>query len=472
MNVDYSTEMATISHENFLNDLWRSKIPKILGLSSASDAAILDGYVIKYLYEQLLTLVSSSSIDIDPLMGSGSPSDLKLPSQRAVRRALNTLEELIESTASGSPKGVYDTVDELETAYPTGATGIYVVKGSIKEVVTITVTGGATSSGNITLTLDSEDYVIAVLSTDDTEALVAGKINTFLSGVTGFNWDIDYTLGESVIILTNKEAKVILTDPSFVDTSSTGVDLTIITSIDGVDPDGGWYYWSTVSSSWVRGGLYQTSLSIIQSLTNSTTDVPSSKAVLDAVPLDTLFNVTVKIPLGAGYYTSSTARTAVPVHKRILGLVITYSISSGTWIIERFIGDSISDWDTSSLWEILYSKSFFDEFKTDTESSFMVSAQVLTNLNSRLQALENLFQISEFSEIQVNNLDVVEVLTVYGSLINSLTGIDLSQILTLGITPPITIPSGYGFYLNTSAKTLYISTGTLSLNDWKQITIT
>lgn len=38
------------------------------------------------------------------------------------------VESEIESVASGSPKGVYATLADLQTAYPTGTTGIYVVQ--------------------------------------------------------------------------------------------------------------------------------------------------------------------------------------------------------------------------------------------------------------------------------------------------------------------------------------------------------
>lgn len=43
---------------------------------------------------------------------------------------VTSVENELSSVASGSPKGVYSTVSDLETAYPTGTTGIYVVSAS------------------------------------------------------------------------------------------------------------------------------------------------------------------------------------------------------------------------------------------------------------------------------------------------------------------------------------------------------
>lgn len=43
---------------------------------------------------------------------------------------VTSVENELSSVASGSPKGVYATLSDLETAYPTGTTGIYVVSAS------------------------------------------------------------------------------------------------------------------------------------------------------------------------------------------------------------------------------------------------------------------------------------------------------------------------------------------------------
>ena len=46
--------------------------------------------------------------------------------ENSVNERINEMQSII-SNISGDPKGVYDTLDDLESAYPTGTTGIYLV---------------------------------------------------------------------------------------------------------------------------------------------------------------------------------------------------------------------------------------------------------------------------------------------------------------------------------------------------------
>lgn len=63
-----------------------------------------------------------------------------------------------------------------------------------------------------------------------------------------------------------------------------------------------------------------------------------------------LYNVDKNVPLGSGFYTSTTARAAVPTSVRKLGLIITYKTDSTISITEQFIGSSVSAWATDSNW--------------------------------------------------------------------------------------------------------------------------
>ena len=63
-----------------------------------------------------------------------------------------------------------------------------------------------------------------------------------------------------------------------------------------------------------------------------------------------LYNVDKNIPLGSGYYTSTTARAAIPTAVRKLGLIITYKTDSTTSVTEQFTGSSISSWTTDTNW--------------------------------------------------------------------------------------------------------------------------
>lgn len=64
-----------------------------------------------------------------------------------------------------------------------------------------------------------------------------------------------------------------------------------------------------------------------------------------------LYNVDKNIPLGSGYYTSTTARSAIPSAVRKLGLIITYKTDSTTSVTEQFIGSAVSGWTTNTNWK-------------------------------------------------------------------------------------------------------------------------
>lgn len=64
-----------------------------------------------------------------------------------------------------------------------------------------------------------------------------------------------------------------------------------------------------------------------------------------------LYNVDKNVPLGSGFYTSTTARAAVPTSVRKLGLIITYKTDSTTSVTEQFIGSDVSGWATDTNWK-------------------------------------------------------------------------------------------------------------------------
>lgn len=64
-----------------------------------------------------------------------------------------------------------------------------------------------------------------------------------------------------------------------------------------------------------------------------------------------LYNVDKNIPLGSGYYTSTTAHAAIPIAVRKLGLIITYKTDSTTSVTEQFIGSDVSGWTTNTNWK-------------------------------------------------------------------------------------------------------------------------
>lgn len=64
-----------------------------------------------------------------------------------------------------------------------------------------------------------------------------------------------------------------------------------------------------------------------------------------------LYNVDKHVPLETGFYTSTTARAAVPTSVRKLGLIITYKTDATTSVTEQFIGSAVSAWTTDSNWK-------------------------------------------------------------------------------------------------------------------------
>jgi hypothetical protein len=93
----------------------------------------------------------------------------------------------------------------------------------------------------------------------------------------------------------------------------------ILTGNDGT------LYWDKVSSSW--------SISKMQLLPKN----------------EDLFNATVEVPLGSGYYDETTAKAAVPVSRKKKGMSVLYEESAGIWKKFTFTGN-IVDWTLSANW--------------------------------------------------------------------------------------------------------------------------
>ena len=66
------------------------------------------------------------------------------------------------------------------------------------------------------------------------------------------------------------------------------------------------------------------------------------------------YNITNSVPLTTGFYTSTTARLAVPEGVRKTGLILTYETAAGVWYTERYIGTATdtTSFTTASNWEV------------------------------------------------------------------------------------------------------------------------
>ncbi len=179
----------------------------------------------------------------------------------------------------------------------------------------------------------------------------------------------------------------------------------------------------------------------------------------DAVKLDKtavdIYNVTLAVPLPAGsYYNSTSARAAVPVAVRKKGLELIYETSAGIWYKERYVGVDVANWTVASNWEIV-------PLKSHIENNEEVIAEALVELKNKIDALQNIIKEMILGSVQIDNLDIVKNLNLYGS----------SNMILTGTAAPTVVPDFIGqFFIKTSATTAcYQATGNSSVNDWKQI---
>lgn len=168
-----------------------------------------------------------------------------------------------------------------------------------------------------------------------------------------------------------------------------------------------------------------------------------------------IYNVTLAVPLTAGqYYTSTTARAAVPSGVRKRGLELVYETASGIWYTERFVGENVSTWTTVTNWEVV-------PIKSQIETVEEVTAQSLVELKARIDALQKIITEMILGSVQIDNLDIVKKLNLYGS----------SNMILTGTAAPAVVPDFVGqFFIKTTSTTAcYQATGNSSVNDWKQI---
>jgi aspartate/glutamate racemase len=168
-----------------------------------------------------------------------------------------------------------------------------------------------------------------------------------------------------------------------------------------------------------------------------------------------MYNVTLAIPLAAGqYYTSTTARAAVPEGVRKIGLIITYETSAGAWLTERFKGVSISTWVTATDWEEIVGPLKYENMEE-------VAAEALVLLKNRIDALQKIINDMILGTVQIDTLSVVKTFNLFGS----------SNLILTGTAAPVVVPDFVGqFFIKTSDTTAcYQATGNSSVNNWKQI---
>lgn len=128
-------------------------------------------------------------------------------------------------------------------------------------------------------------------------------------------------------------------------------------------------------SSWVNTGQTGGSATVDTNSTYSKSEIDSQQAAqnlrIDALEnglesleekTDTaignmaLIDVDKEYPLGSGFYTANTARSAIPVSRRRKNLIITYKTSAAESVMEQFIGTDTAGWAVSSNWNMISQK--------------------------------------------------------------------------------------------------------------------
>lgn len=95
---------------------------------------------------------------------------------------------------------------------------------------------------------------------------------------------------------------------------------------------------------------------------------PSVDAAATLHELAGAYNVTLATPLEEGsYYTSETAKAAVPSENRSLGRTITYATMAGVWYTEKYIGTDVSNWTIAENWERVPDKAQLAQLGLDIE---------------------------------------------------------------------------------------------------------
>ena len=115
--------------------------------------------------------------------------------------------------------------------------------------------------------------------------------------------------------------------------------------------DAGVNWWTDVTNNWIIEGPIETDV---------TTPTGGKQLMIGGVKkgnLDDVLNVNVWNEQATEYATQAAARAAVPANKRKLGAIITYLVTTGTdtngWMIDEYIGSSISDWTVADNWKTI-----------------------------------------------------------------------------------------------------------------------
>ena len=138
---------------------------------------------------------------------------------------------LFTTGVSGSEQtvGLGDQEDGFFFGFNGAAFGILRRRGGQKNIQEITITGVASGTGNITITLDGDDTIVAVTSGDSIQEVVDKIVAADFSGA-GVGWNtykVDNTTVKFIAMLSGASAGA----SSFADTDTTGVTASAFSDI-------------------------------------------------------------------------------------------------------------------------------------------------------------------------------------------------------------------------------------------------
>ncbi|MFV0326893.1 MAG: CotH kinase family protein [Bacteroides xylanisolvens] len=95
------------------------------------------------------------------------------------------------------------------------------------------------------------------------------------------------------------------------------------------------------------------------------------------------------------YATKQAARNAVLTKDRIKGQVITYQLSTGEWVLDMFVGDSVGSWGNTTNWKSYLTSADLVSVLTDIEDI----KNKITVIDNRTQNIPNDFEIDEENKL-------------------------------------------------------------------------
>lgn len=193
----------------------------------------------------------TGSVAADPLMtcstGTGIGGYGVIRSRRAVRYrpgqgALTRFTAAFTAGTAGYTQraGFFAQEQAVQVGFDGVDFGILRQNQGKTHIGTVEITAGASSTGNITLTLDDNVYVIPITDNTADTGITAAEISEWLQANAADKWVVEHCVGFVHFLSTSVGPKT--GTFSFVDTDATGITASIDTDQNGVNDVNTWTY--------------------------------------------------------------------------------------------------------------------------------------------------------------------------------------------------------------------------------------